>query len=466
MTGIKHTLITAAALSALTTLGAGAVTAEKEAEAKPNIVLLLVDDWGWNCVGHRNPALFETPNIDQLAADGIDFQQAYIASPSCSPSRAGLVTGQHPVRLGMVRHITDNAKVANFIKNDAGEITHTLWKTDPAQFPSINYLGLEHTTYAEALKEQGYYNLFLGKWHLGDEKYYPIEQGFDRQIGTTEHGAPSNYYPDYFKHSTVMQDETDRYLTDKLTDETVQFINEYDRAQPFMISLWYYGVHTPNIGRKDLVKKAQAMGHEGKQAHMVAQVMAVDESVGRLRAALKAKGLAENTVIIMTSDQGSLYEWAPYRGGKRIDTLCDGGARVPFMISWPGVAAAGVKNNSLIQTTDLFPTLVDMAGGHSAEFKNIDGVSLLDTIRENRELKRGEPLIGYRAYEDLYASVREESWKLLAYRSGKLSLYNVADDISEQHDLVQSLPEKTAELKAKLIRWEKEMQVEKYSGVQ
>lgn len=462
---MKNALVAATALSAVSTLAVGSTGTSAVLADKPNIVLFFVDDWGWNCAGYHNPELFETPNIDQLAQDGIDFQQAYIASPSCSPSRAALMTGKHPVRLRMVRHITENTKVVDLIKNEEGEVTHTLWKTDPAHFPSINYLGLEYTTYAEALKKQGYYNLFLGKWHLGGEAYYPVKQGFDRQIGTTEHGAPSNYYPDYFKDSDVFAKETEQYLTDKLTDETVQFIDEYDRDQPFMISLCYYGVHTPNIGRKDLVKKAQAMGHEGKRAHMVAQVMAVDESVGRVRAALKAKGLDKNTIIVMSSDQGSLYEWEPYRGGKRVDTLCEGGARVPFIVSWPGVADAGVQNDSIIQTTDLFPTLVEMTGGDLSDYE-YDGMSLVKTIKENSTLKRGKPVFGYRAYEDQYVSVREGDWKLLAYRSGKILLYNMESDRVEKNDLATMYPEKVQELTAELKAWEKELGVQKYSGVQ
>jgi len=434
---------------------------------QPNIVLFFVDDLGWNNLGYRNPGLFETPHIDRLAQEGIDFQQCYAASPTCSPSRATLLTGKHPARLKLVRHITGKSKVAQMIYDEQGRATHHLWLTDPAQFPSKNWVDLEHVTYAEALKAQGYYNLFVGKWHLGPRAFHPIHQGFDRQIGTTDRGAPSSYYPDYFRDENVLQEVRDAYLTDKLTDETIKFIQAYDRDQPFMISLWYYNVHTPHIGRKDLLQRfAGKDGLEGKRAIYAAQVMAVDESVGRVRAALEAKGLDQNTLVIFTSDQGSFFEWAPYRGGKRVDTLCEGGARVPFIVSWPGVAAAGVKNNSVIQTTDVFPTLVELTGADPVDFKDLDGTSLLTTIKNNSMLERGEPIFGYRAYEDLYASVREGDWKLLAYRSGMLKLYNVAQDITEEKDLAHIHPEKLKALRAKLITWEEEMGVEKYSGVQ
>lgn len=452
--------------SAANVCAAPPVAPSSPPDPRPNIVLFFVDDLGWNNLGYRNPDLFETPNIDRLARDGIDFQQCYVASPTCSPSRSTLLTGKHPARLKLVRHITHNAKNATMILDEQGRASHHLLRTDPAQFPSKNWVDLEHVTYAEALKARGYYNLFVGKWHLGTKEFHPIHQGFDRQIGTTDRGSPSSYYPDYFKDEDVLEDETEAYLTDRLTDETIKFIDGYDKERPFMISLWSYNVHTPNIGRKDLVPRFEGReGLEGKRAQYAAQVMAVDESVGRVRAALKAKGIDKNTLIILSSDQGSLYEWAPYRGGKRVDTLCEGGARVPFIVSWPGVTKSGVTNDSVIQTTDVFPTLVEVAGGKPTDYKDLDGVSLLATIKGNRTLERGKPVYGYRAYEDLYVSVREGPWKLLGYRSGRLDLFNVEEDRSEKNNLVEKMPEKVGHLVKKLKAWEREMGVENYSGV-
>ncbi|GAB5559128.1 MAG: sulfatase [Synoicihabitans sp.] len=437
---------------------------------RPNVVLLFVDDLGWNCLGYRNPELFITPNIDRLATDGVDFQQGYVAGPVCSPSRATLLTGKHPARLKMVRHVrTDTKNGIKLIHDEEGRPSHHLLPTDPAQFPSKNWVDLEHTTYAEALGDLGYYNLFLGKWHIGEKGFYPVSQGFDRQIGTTDQGAPSSYYPDYFKTSDEFQDEKEKYLTDKLTDEAVKFIGDWKQDQPFMMSLWYYNVHSPNQGRKDLLPLFQGKaGFEGdpKREHLAAQIMAMDESVGRIRAALKDRGMDENTVVIFTSDQGSLFEWAPYRGGKRVDTLCEGGARVPFIVSWPQGIEAGVQNDSVVQTTDIFPTLVELAGGDPASYPDLDGVSLLSTLVNNHTLDRGEPIYGYRAYEDLYSSVREGEWKLLGYRSGKTSLYNVEEDRVEQNDLATKHPEKVAEMLNKLKAWERQMGVAQYSGFQ
>ncbi len=421
---------------------------------QPNIVLFFVDDLGWSDVGYRNP-VFESPHIDALSEEGLNFEQAYIASPTCSPSRGTLLTGKHPARLKLVRHITGGP-----------EEEFNYWKTDPAQFPCVNWLALDYTTYAEVLREQGYYNLFVGKWHLGHEDYHPIHQGFDRQIGTSNAGHPSSYYPQYFRKSRVLADEKERYLTDRLTDGAVDFIEQYDRKQPFMLSFWYYSVHGPHQGRKDWVRHFEAKGLTGRHANYAAMVKSVDESIGRVRKALKEKGIDQETLVIFLSDQGGYFENPPFHGGKRVDTLYEGGARVPLIVHWPGVTPVGGKNHSIVQSTDLFPTLVEIAGGDPSKYAKLDGISLLPILRENGRLQRGKPIYGYRAYEDLYASVREGDWKLLAHRSGIVKLFNIANDIGEENDLAQVRPRKVDALRAKLVAWEQEMGVKQYSGVQ
>lgn len=441
------------------------ITSMTLADERPNIVLFFVDDLGWNNLEYRNPDLFHTPNIDRLAAEGMDFQQCYVASPTCSPSRATLLTGKHPARLGLVRHIPTGPKHPDFDEFGRTTAEFNLWEKDPAQFPCRNWLPLEEVTYAEALREKGYFNLFLGKWHLGHEPYHPIQQGFDQQIGTSNFGHPKSYYPPFAPHGAVFPDAQDDYLTDRLTDEAVTFVEKYNRDQPFMMSFWYYNVHTPNVGRKDFKQQfVGTPGLEGKRTDYAAQVAAVDESIGRVLSAIKAKGIGEKTLVIFTSDQGSLFEWEPYRGCKRSDTLCEGGARVPLIVKWPGVVKSKCINESVVQTTDLFPTLVDAAGGNPSAFENLDGVSLMPIVRSNKTLDRKEPLFGYRAYEDQYVSVRDGDWKLLGYRSGKTLLYNVAQDRGEHTDLARKHPAKTKALIENLIAWEKEMGVEQYSG--
>ena len=209
----------------------------------------------------------------------------------------------------------------------------------------------------------------------------------------------------------------------------------------------------------------EAKGLTGKYAHYAAMVKSVDDSVGRVRKAILEKGIDRNTIIIFLSDQGGYFENPPFRGGKRIDTLYEGGARVPFIFHWPSVTRTGTINNSVVQSTDLFPTLIEIAGGDPAKYEDLDGVSLLPTIRNNRLLERAGPIFGYRAYEDLYASVRQGDWKLLAYRSGKLKLYNIASDAGELNDLAATHPEWVEQLRDRLMGWEREMGVDGYSGV-
>ncbi|CAM1373243.1 sulfatase [Tenacibaculum xiamenense] len=438
-------------------------THQLKQNTQPNIVLFFVDDLGWSDLGLRN-SIFESPNIDKLAKSGISFEQAYIASPTCSPSRATLVTGQHPARLKLVRHIPGGKKHGFNRFGQTTEEFHTL-KRDPAQFPSRNWLPLENTTYAEALSKLGYYNLFVGKWHLGHEKFHPNKQGFNQQIGTSNFGHPKSYYPPYFNQDTIFPDSKGRYLTDKLTDETVNFISKYDKQQPFMVSFFYYSVHSPHQGRKDLVDHFESKGLKGKYAHYAAMVKATDESVGRIIKAIEQKGIEKETILIFLSDQGGYFENLPFRGGKMSEALFEGGSRVPFFLYWPGITSPNSINNSLVQSTDLFPTLVEIAGGNTSNYKNIDGISLLHTIKNNDYLKR-DPIYAYRAYEDLYVSVREKDWKLLAYRSGKVKLFNITKDIKEQNDLSKEKPKVVEKLINKLIQWESKMGVTSYSGVE
>jgi arylsulfatase A-like enzyme len=426
----------------------------------PNIVLLFVDDLGWGDFKYRRHS-FGMPNIDRLAADGMTFTDAYAASPTCSPSRASVVTGQHPARLRMVRHIPGDRRYGR-----PSEEFHTFGK-DPARFRSRNWLPLEGPTIAEALKPLGYRTAFVGKWHLGHEPYHPVHQGFDVQYGVSNFGHPHSYHAPFFgQFSETYKDvPKGKYLTDQLTDDAVKYIESHAAggagAKPFLLTLFYYAVHDPHQGRKDLVGKfrREHPGRKPWQYEFGAMVAAVDESVGRVRRALKGQGLESNTVVFLVGDQGGKLTNNPLRGNKRGGrALYEGGARIPFLVHWPGVVRAGSASSELVVTTDVFPTMVEMAGGSVAAYPKLDGTSLVPVLKGRGGLGRKE-IILYRSYEDQYAAVRSGRWKLIAYRSGRTELFDLGDDLGEKNDLCATHPDRAAELKASLRAWEKKMGV-------
>lgn len=417
---------------------------------KPNIVLLFVDDWGWADVGYRNP-LFETPNINQLKVESLDFNRAYIPTPTCSPSRASILTGKEAVRMEMVRHISGNPD----------EEKYSLWPKDPVQMPSINYLPLEEVTYAEKLKELGYYNMFVGKWHLGHERTFPDKQGFDAIYGTTNAGHPKNYYFPFFKAEDdpkgFLKTEIKEgdYLTDILTNGATDFIKNYNKKEPFMLSFWYYSVHGPQIGKKELLDKYKAKGMNAKYANYGAMVQSLDASVGEIRRVITEKGIADNTIIILISDQGGDFSNAPLSGGKKGgNTLGEGGARVPFMMLYPGVTKANSVTDIPVQSIDLYPTLVEIASGEKCDDNWIQGKSLMPIL--NGGTMEDRKLYFFRSYEDQYAAVIDGDWKLVKYHSGKFQLFNVTKDISEENDLIDIEIDKGNELKKAIANWEEE----------
>jgi arylsulfatase A-like enzyme len=424
------------------------------AAARPNIVILFVDDFGWGDYKYRRNS-FGMPNIDRLAAESVSFTDAYAASPTCSPSRASVITGRHPARLRMVRHVPSGDRYGRHTDE-----FHTYGR-DPAKFRSRNWLPLEETSIAEAVKPLGYRTAFVGKWHLGHEPYHPIHQGFDVQFGVTNFGHPRSYRAPFFGGLSETYSDVPKgtYLTDRLTDDAVRYVEGAGGAEPFLLTLFYYAVHDPHHGRPDLVEryKAEHPGRKAWQYEFGSMVGAVDESVGRIRAALKARGMDSNTVIFFVGDQGGKLRNYPLTGTKKGgQALYEGGARVPFFIHWPGVAEPGTRRD-LALTTDILPTIVAMAGGKLADLPELDGVSLVPALR-GTELARKEVVL-YRSYEDQYAAVRRGRWKLIAYRSGKAELFDVEGDLSEKRDLAAERPDEVRELEAVLRAFEKKMGV-------
>jgi arylsulfatase A-like enzyme len=422
--------------------------------AKPNIVLLFVDDLGWNEVTYRRNAL-SIPNIDALIGDGMTFSRAYAASPTCSPSRASIITGKHPARLRMVRHIPDS-RAAGPLKDEFHK-----YGPDPARMPSRNWLPVDAPSLAKALKPLGYRTAFVGKWHLGHDPYHPVKHGYDVQYGVSNLGHPHSYTAPFFgADSGTYEDVPEgKYLTEQLTDDAVAWLERQDEKQPFMLTLFYYSAHDPFEADSRVVERLRSK-YPGKNiTPLTAMLASVDDSVGRIRDALRSKGLASNTVIFFIGDQGGLSPNPPIRGNKRGgNALYDGGARVPFTVVWPGVATPKSNDDTLISTIDVFPTMLEMAGGEASDIPQLDGCSLTPILRGDGEIDR-DAIVLYRAYEDQYAAVLKGNWKYIAYRRGRTELYDLASDISETNDLSEENPDKLAELKTALRAWEQQMDV-------
>lgn len=409
---------------------------------KPNIVMLFVDDLGWADLGYQNPK-FDTPNINKLKEDGIYFSRAYNSTATSSPSRAALLTGKEALRCGFVRHIYDT-----------GEGEFETLASDPANMRSRGWLPLEEITYAERLKKFGYYNMFVGKWHLGPQDYFPTKQGFDATYGTAIAGHPKSYYarPDYF-HKIKPFESTDpnEYLTDRISKGAVEFIENYNKRKPFLLNVWFYGVHSPLIGREDLYNKYLEQGYHETEANYLAMVAALDIAVGNIIKAIEEKGISDETIIMFSSDQGGAFSNAPLSGGKMYNSLGEGGCRVPLIFYYPGMPRMGTTYDKPVGNIDVFPTFVELASGKKCKDTQISGESLIPIFKGENPKERSYFL--YRSYEDQHAAIIKGDWKLIKYRSGKLELFNVTNDISEKKDLSDIQPERRDAMLKELQAW-------------
>ena len=428
--------------------------------ARPNIVVLFVDDLGWLDIGYRSLDI-DTPNIDRFAREGVSFERAYADAPVCSPSRVGLITGQHPARHEFFRHVGAGGK-DQFDAFGRTDDPYSNWPDDPAHMPSRNWLPLDATTVAERLKVVGYHTAFVGKWHIGHEPVHPIEQGFDEQHGVTNFGHPKSYYPPYFNKSPVYADASpDTYLTDRVTADAVGVIERSaENDKPLFLSLWWYNVHRPPVGRRDLVEKYSELGLEGDELQYAAQVEALDQAFATVIDALNRTKMRDNTIVVLASDQGGYYPREPLKGKKSGGlALYEGGARVPLYVR----GIAGFEANTAITVPvsllDVAPTILGAAG---ADLEDLDGRDLASVVKGDDTDNR--PIIMYRHYEDLYAGVIVGNWKLLASVSGAHELYNLSDDPSERTDLAVNLPEKVAELLAVLENWKVEKGIKRFDN--
>ena len=447
--------------------------------SQPNIIFILIDDMGWRDLSCYGSDFYETPNIDRLAAEGISFSDAYAACPVCSPTRASLLTGKYPATVGVTDWI------------DWFKHTHPA-KGKLVDVPYINHLPLEEASLASALKEGGYNTWHVGKWHLGGEDYYPQHHGFDVNVGGCEWGSPYNgYFSPYFIPG--LQDGPEgEYLTDRLTDEAIHLI-ENNPGKPFFLNMWYYTVHTPIQAKPEYVekfeRKAKEMGidqiepfeigepfpTEHKQHLNVtrrilqsdpvyaAMIFALDENIGRLLDALERIGQAENSVVLFTSDNGGLATAegspttnAPLSEGK--GWMYEGGTREPLIVRWPGVVHPGATCDVPVTSPDFYPTFLEIAGLPLMPNQHTDGVSLVPLLEGGGSLDREAIFWHYPHYGNQGgspgSSIRSGDYKLLHFfEDDRFELYNLREDVSEDHDLAEIMPDKVEKMKARLADW-------------
>jgi len=423
---------------------------------KPNFVFILIDDLGWADLSCYGSTFYETPNIDRLAGEGMRFTDAYAACPVCSPTRASILTGKYPARLHLTDWITGHVAPRAKLKIPD-------WKM---------YLDHAEVTLAEALKTAGYVSASIGKWHLGGEDYYPGKQGFDVNIAGYDKGQPPTYFYPYRvdrkwnnRIPTLSGGREGEYLTDRLTDEALKFI-ESNRDKPFFLYLSHYAVHTPIEAKPELVPKYRAKVKPGQRQHnpeYAAMIQSVDEGVGRVMAKLDELGLTDDTVVIFMSDNGGLSgigDWLnitsnyPLREGK--GTAYEGGVREPMIIRWPGVVEPGSVCSVPVTSIDFYPTMLEMAGVKGDPNHVVDGVSLVPLLKQEGEIDREAIFWHYPHYHITtpFGSVRKGDFKLIEYyEDGRLELYNLREDIGEENNLVNIMPEKARELRKLLHDW-------------
>ena len=421
--------------------------------AKPNIVLIYIDDYGWRDVGFNGTKFYETPNADRIAREGMIFRSAYSNGPNCAPSRACLMSGLYSPRHGVYT-------VAN---SDRGKAF--LRKIIPTKNTTV--LADEFVTMAEALKAGGYTTATMGKWHLGKD---PTTQGFDINIAGREWGSPSGGgYHSPYKYPNLVNKQKGEYLTDRLGNEAAKFIEEH-KDKPFFLYLTHYAVHTPIQAKPELTSKYQMKPTVDQQtnAKYAAMIESMDDSVGTVLDTLDRLKLADNTIVVFYSDNGGhagATSNAPLRGSKGM--LYEGGIRVPMAVRWPGVAAPGSVCEEPVIGIDLYTTLLEATKTKRPAKAQLDGSSLIPLLKD-AEARLFRPALYWHFPAYLQGSTRRHGpfrttpsgavrmgdWKLIEYfDDGTLELYNLTKDMGETSNLAKQQPKQTARLHAMLKAW-------------
>ena len=448
-------------------------TADVSVEVNPgNVLFILVDDLGAKDLGVEGSTFYETPNIDALARKGVRFDRGYSASRVCSPSRASILTGKFVTGHGVTTWIGDKHGAEWRIRNRHD--SH-----DPADY--AHSLDKQEVTLAEAFKDAGYATFFAGKWHLGGEGSGPEDHGFDINKGGWDAGSPKGGYFSPYNNPKLQDGPKGESLTIRLAEETAAFIEQQRSGEPFFAFLSFYAVHAPIQTTEDLWKKyrdkALAQGGDGarfvfdrryavrqRQDHPVfaGLVETMDTAVGIVLDALERNGLAENTIVVFTSDNGGLSSGdghgtsvLPLRGGK--GRQFEGGIRVPYYVYVPGATHTAGDIDVPVSGVDFYPTLLELTGVEQPNTQDVDGLSLAPLLMGDeikvRSLFWHFPHYGNQGGEPS-SMIMENQWKLILYHEDRsIELYDVVEDLGEQNDVSEVQRERAAALQTKLEHW-------------
>ena len=423
----------------------------EESRRPPNVILILMDDMGWRDVGFMGNDFVETPNIDRLAKTGMMFTQAYASAPNCAPTRACLMSGQYPPRHGIYTVV------------DPRQLPGSPWhKLKAAE--SKSELDTNIVTVAEALQSGGYATAFFGMWNLGRGRNGPVTpggQGFQKVVFPENLGFGKD---EYF-------DDDKNYLSDRLTDEVLNFIDQ-NRERPFFVYYPDHAVHAPFNPKPDLLakyeRKAAARKDRRDNAAYAATVEAVDQNVGRIMQHLSQRNLTSNTVVIFTSDNGGTQQFTPpLRGGK--GELYEGGIRVPLVVTGPAIKKSESKCDVPVSSVDFYPTLLELAGIKPAKEQVLDGVSLVPALQGAATLERPRLFWHFPCYVGKAtpsSAIREGDFKLIEFfeDGGRIELFNLKSDPNEEKNLAMAMPDKAAALAKRLHGWQKDTNASMPSG--
>ena len=435
---------------------------QRVTDGRLNVVLILVDDLGWMDLSCQGSDYFRTPHIDRMASQGMRFTDAYAACAVCSPTRAAVMTGRWPARVGVTDWIRARFQRPGGETPEQNPTAYVGGRNRKLLCPP-NPFWMEHqqVTIAEILKAAGYATAHIGKRHLGDPDWYPASQGFDVNVAGCDIGQPPSYFdpythPRYNFDQQLKPRRKGEYLTHREGFEAQQFIRA-NAEHPFFLSCCPYAVHTPIQAIQKVAAKYAREGKKPVQARYAAMVESVDDAVGMIEETLRETGLAERTLVIFTSDNGGLLgptDNTPLRSGKGY--AYEGGIRVPFLVRWPGQVAGGTESSQPVSSVDVLPTIAAAVGVSLPEDQPVDGVSLAGLLKSGGDKRLERDALywhfpHYRHRPGPYSIIRAGDWKLIKWYEGGHELYNLAEDLSERHDRATELSDKAAQLEARLM---------------